>query len=111
MLVSYGAAQVAGGYGFLAVFACAMTLRSMERGHDYHAHMHEVVERLERLLTLTVLLLLGISLTNGLLGFLTWQGAVVGVALVFVLRPLAGLLALRVRSRPRPGRGPGARAP
>ena len=95
VLVSYGAAQLAHGYGFLAVFACAMVLRSMERGHDYHVHMHQVVERLERLLTLVVLLLLGVSLTNGLLGFLTWQAAAVGTALVFVVRPLAGLAALR----------------
>jgi NhaP-type Na+/H+ or K+/H+ antiporter len=100
VLVSYGAAQLAHGYGFLAVFTCAMTLRSMERGHDYHEHMHQVIERLERLLTLTVLLLLGIALTNGLLGHLTWQGALVGVALIFVIRPAAGLLALRI------GRGP-----
>jgi NhaP-type Na+/H+ or K+/H+ antiporter len=92
VLVSYGAAQVAEGYGFLAVFATAMTLRSMERGADYHVHMHQVIERLERLLTLTVLLLLGVSLT--------WQGAAVGAALVFVLRPVTGILALRL------GRGP-----
>ena len=104
VLVSYGAAQLAHGYGFLAVFACAMTLRSMERGHDYHVHMHEVVERLERLLTLTVLLLLGVALTNGLLGDLTWQGALVGAALIFVLRPAFGLVALRLgRTRDRVG--------
>jgi sodium/hydrogen antiporter len=104
VLVSYGAAQLAHGYGFLAVFACAMTLRSMERGHDYHVHMHEVVERLERLLTLTVLLLLGVALTNGLLGDLTWQGALVGVALIFVFRPAFGLVALRLgRTRDRVG--------
>ena len=100
VLVSYGVAQVASGYGFLAVFACAMTLRSMERGHDYHVHMHQVIERLERLLTLTVLLLLGVALTNGLLGYLTWQGALVGGALVFGFRPLFGVVALRL------GRGP-----
>jgi NhaP-type Na+/H+ or K+/H+ antiporter len=104
VLVSYGAAQLAHGYGFLAVFACAMTLRSMERGHDYHVHMHEVVERLERLLTLTVLLLLGVALTNGLLGDLTWQGALVGAALIFVFRPAFGLVALRLgRTRDRVG--------
>jgi len=104
VLVSYGAAQVASGYGFLAVFACAMTLRSMERGHDYHVHMHQVIERLERLLTLTVLLLLGVALTNGLLGHLTWQAAAVGAALVFVVRPVAGILALRLgRGRDRVG--------
>ena len=104
VLLSYGAAQVAQGYGFLAVFACAMTLRSMERGHDYHAHMHEVVERLERLLTLTVLLLLGVGLSNGLLADLTWQGALVGAALIFGLRPASGLVALRLgRGRDRVG--------
>lgn len=104
VLASYGAAQVASGYGFLAVFACAMTLRSMERGHDYHVHMHQVIERLERLLTLTVLLLLGVALTNGLLGHLTWQAAAVGAALVFVVRPVAGILALRLgRGRDRVG--------
>ena len=100
VLVSYGVAQVAHGYGFLAVFACAMTLRSMERGHDYHEHMHQVIERLERLLTLAVLLLLGVTLTNGLLGHLTWQGAAVAAALIFVVRPAAGMVALRL--------GPGA---
>lgn len=99
VLLAYGVAQVAGGYGFLAVFACAMTMRSAERGHDYHGHMHETIERLERLLTLVVLLLLGVGLTNGLLSHLRWQGVVVGLALVFVLRPASGLLALSLRPR------------
>ncbi|MBA2465885.1 MAG: cation:proton antiporter [Nocardioidaceae bacterium] len=96
VLLSYGAAEVVGGYGFLAVFTCAVTLRSAERGHDYHAAMHEVVERLERLLTLIVLLLLGVALTNGLLAELTWQGALVGLLLLFVVRPLSGIVSLRV---------------
>jgi len=99
VLVSYGVAELAGGYGFLAVFACAMALRSAERGHDYHVHMHQVVERLERLLTLAVLLLLGVALTNGVLDALTWPGAAVGLALVFVLRPAFGMLALRLGTR------------
>ncbi len=96
VLLSYGAAETVGGYGFLAVFACALTLRSAERGHDYHVHMHEIIERLERLLTLVVLLLLGVAMTNGMLRHLTWEGALVGVALVFLVRPLAGLVALWV---------------
>ncbi|MDP2772555.1 MAG: cation:proton antiporter, partial [Nocardioides sp.] len=44
LLASYGAAEVAGGYGFLAVFACAMAMRASERNHDYHRAMHEVIE-------------------------------------------------------------------
>lgn len=98
LVSSYGLGEVAGGYGFLSVFVCAMAFRSAERSHDYHAAMHEVTERLERLLTLFVLLVLGVALTRGLLGGLDWRGVVVAVALLFVIRPLAGIVSLRLRS-------------
>ena len=49
LVTAYGLGEVAGGYGFLSVFVCAMTFRSAERSHDYHADMLEVAERLERL--------------------------------------------------------------
>ncbi|HEX6247168.1 MAG TPA: cation:proton antiporter [Nocardioidaceae bacterium] len=97
VLLSYGVAESLGGYGFLAVFACAMTLRSAERGHEYHRHMHQIVERLERLLTLVVLLLLGVSMTNGLLRNLPWEAALLAVLLVFVIRPLSGLAGMGFR--------------
>lgn len=109
LLASYGAAELVGGYGFLAVFACAMSMRASERSHDYHRAMHEVVERLERLLTLAVLLFLGMATTNGLLSDLTVGGVLLGLALILVIRPLAGLVALSVRSRP--GRRPGGLVP
>ncbi|HEU4511908.1 MAG TPA: cation:proton antiporter [Nocardioidaceae bacterium] len=98
VLLAYGVAESLGGYGFLAVFACAMTMRSAERGHEYHAHMHEIVERLERLLTLVVLLLLGVSMTNGLLRNLPWEAALLTLLLLFVIRPLSGLVAMGFRS-------------
>jgi NhaP-type Na+/H+ or K+/H+ antiporter len=94
LVASYGVAEVAHGYGFLAVFACALTFRSAERSHDYHAAMHEVAERLERLLTLFVLLTLGIALTRGLLADLDWRGIAIGLALILVVRPLAGFVSL-----------------
>lgn len=94
LVCAYGVAEVASGYGFLAVFACAMTFRSAERSHDYHAAMHEVVERLERLLTLFVLMVLGIALTRGLLEGLDWRGVAIGLALLLVVRPLSGIVAL-----------------
>jgi NhaP-type Na+/H+ or K+/H+ antiporter len=34
LISAYGLAEVTHGYGFLAVFACAMTFRSAERAHD-----------------------------------------------------------------------------
>ena len=53
--------------------------------------MHGVVERLERLMTLLVLLVLGMAMTAGLLEHLDWRGVVVALALVLVVRPLAGV--------------------
>jgi sodium/hydrogen antiporter len=107
LVTAYGVGEVVGGYGFLAVFVCAMTFRSAERSHDYHAAMHEVAERLERLLTLFVLLVLGIGLTRGLLASLDWRGVAIGLALIFLVRPAAGLLGLvPLGSRSSPLTGP-----
>ena len=99
LLAAYGLAEAVHGYGFLAVFVCGLALRAAERGHHYHRAMHDVVERLERLLTLFLLLAIGIALTRGVLEALDWAGASIGVALVFVIRPVTALLALAVRGR------------
>lgn len=99
LLIAYGAAQLAGGYGFVAVFACAMAIRAMEKEHEYHAAMHEVLERLERILTLLVLLGLGVAATRGVLSHLDAAGAGIAASLVFVVRPLAGWLGLITRGR------------
>ena len=101
LLAAYGKAEVVGGYGFLAVFTCAMTVRSFERTQSYHHDMHEVIERLERLLTLVVLLLLGMALTNGLLANLDWQGVALSLALLLVIRPLAGMVSFLGHRRQR----------
>ena len=99
LLTAYGVSELVGGYGFLAVFACAMTLRSADPTHGYHEAMHGVVERLERLFTLFLLLLLGMAMTHGLLANLDWRSVVVAAALLLVVRPLAGAAALAIRSR------------
>jgi sodium/hydrogen antiporter len=99
LLASYGAAELVGGYGFLAVFACAVRLRASDRGNSYHRAMHGVVERLERLMTLLILLVLGMAMTRGLLEHLDWRGVAVALALVLVVRPLAGYVALAVLPR------------
>lgn len=100
LLTAYGLAELAQGYGFLAVFACGMALRAVERHHHHQRGMHEMIERLELLLTLTVLLFVGMALGSGLLGALTWSGVTIGVLLVLVVRPVAGWLALSAFARP-----------
>jgi sodium/hydrogen antiporter len=92
--LAYGLTEAIGGYGFIAVFVTAVVIRAHERDHEYHRVLHEFTEQVERILTLVLLLLLGIACTTGLLAELTWQGAAVGVLLVFVVRPLAAWLSL-----------------
>ncbi len=101
LFTAYGMGELVHGYGFLAVFACAMTVRSADPTHGYHGAMHGVVERLERILTLLVLLVLGMAMTRGLFSSLDWRGVLVAVALVFLIRPVAGYVALEVRRRTR----------
>jgi sodium/hydrogen antiporter len=90
----YGLTQVLHGYGFVAVFVAALTLRSVESKHAFHGELHDFIGELEHILTWGVLLLLGAAVTAGLLKPLTVAGAAVGVLLVFVVRPLFGWLSL-----------------
>jgi NhaP-type Na+/H+ or K+/H+ antiporter len=93
--LAYGAAEVAGGYGFLAVFVAGLSIRASERSHEYHQVLHDFVEQVERLLTVLLLVLLGGALVGGLLGPLTWEGAAVGLAVVLLIRPVAAWISLR----------------
>ena len=93
-LVAYGVAEAAHGYGFLAVFVAALALRATERDHQFHEAMHDFAEQVERLLMMLVLVLLGGAVAGGLLDSLTWKEAAFGLALVFVVRPLAGWIGL-----------------
>ncbi len=93
--LTYGLVELAGGYGFLAVFVAARAIRSAERSHEYHQVLHDFAEQTERLLTVLLLLLFGGAVVGGLLGPLTWPAALTGLALIAVIRPLSGYLSLR----------------
>jgi NhaP-type Na+/H+ or K+/H+ antiporter len=93
--LAYGVVELAGGYGFVAVFVAARAIRAAERSHEYHQVLHDFAEQSERLLTVLLLLLFGGAVVGGLLAPLTWPAAAVGLALVFVIRPAAGWLSLR----------------
>jgi sodium/hydrogen antiporter len=92
--LSYGATELAHGYGFLAVFVTAVTVRSSERFHGYHVVMHHFVEQVERLLTVLVLLLVGMALTDVLLGTISWQDVGFAALVLLVVRPLVAGLSL-----------------
>ncbi|AFR27490.1 MULTISPECIES: cation:proton antiporter [Micrococcaceae] len=92
--LAYGAAEMVEGYGFVAVFLCALTIRSAEHNHSYHQVLHSYVEQLERLMTVVILVLLGGAIARGLLEGIGWTEVLVALAFLLLVRPLAGWLGL-----------------
>ena len=99
-LIAYALTEIIHGYGFLAVFVCAVTIRASERDHDFHQEMHDFSDQIERLLMMLLLVLFGGALANGLLAALTWSDALIGLAVVFVVRPVAGMIAMLGSGQP-----------
>ena len=90
------------GYGFIAVFVCAVTIRAAERTHGFHRVMHSYVEQLERLMTVVILVLLGGAIARGLLAGIGWAEVLVALAFLLLVRPLAGWIGLaRGKTGPR----------
>jgi sodium/hydrogen antiporter len=83
------------GYGFLAVFVTALTLRHAHREHAFQRDMHDVTEQVERLSMMIVLLLFGGALVSGVLAPLTPIDVGLALAVILVVRPLAGLIGLK----------------
>ncbi|WP_424134537.1 cation:proton antiporter [Roseomonas chloroacetimidivorans] len=100
-LLVYGATELVGGYGFFAVFVAALVLRASEPGHEYHKKLHDFAEELERLLMMALLVLLGGAVAaGGLLAAVDIRVVVFAVVAIFVVRPLAGWIALWGTGRP-----------
>ncbi len=93
-LLSYGVAELLHGYGFIAVFVTALVLRHHEWDDPYYEELHDFAIVVERILTAVVLVLFGGAIAGGLLSSLSLPLAAFGVALVFVVRPLIGLVSL-----------------
>jgi sodium/hydrogen antiporter len=93
-MLSYGLAELVHAYGFVAVFVTALMVRDEEREHQYHEHLHDFSEQIERLLMMVLLVLFGGALAAGLLDALTWEGAALGLLFLALVRPGAGLIGL-----------------
>ncbi|WP_165070134.1 cation:proton antiporter [Marisediminicola senii] len=92
--LAYGATELIEGYGFVAVFVCACTIRASERSHGYHGVLHKFVEQVERLLTVIVVVLLGGAVARGLFDSVGWTEILFALAFLLVIRPVAGWIGL-----------------
>jgi NhaP-type Na+/H+ or K+/H+ antiporter len=95
-LVVYGAAELLGTYGLLAVFAAGIAFRRHEFDHEINARIHHGAETAGRLLELAVLLLLGSTLTTSGLKVPGVAGWLLAPLLILIIRPV---LVLAVTSR------------
>ena len=102
-LVIYGATELAGAYGFVAVFVGALAIRSNRREHAYHESLHTFAEMIERLLTAGVLVAFGGAVAGGLLAPLNVTLVLTAVLIVVAVRPLAGIVGLAGYHQAHPG--------
>lgn len=103
LLLAYGFTEVVEGYGFIAAFAAGYTLRRSETEHRFHRRLHDFSESLEHALTAILLVALGAAIPF-LWPYFTLQHGAIGVALVFLIRPLVAWMSLArtaLRSRER----------
>lgn len=92
--VSYGVTEIFDCYGFLAVFITALTLRRSHRDHEFQRDMHDITEQVERIAMMVLLILFGGALASGLLAPLKWPDLLAAIAIILLVRPVAGLMGL-----------------
>ena len=93
-LITYGATELLHGYGFIAVFVAALELRHYEWEHAYYEAIHDFAVMTERIVMAAVMVLFGGAIAGGLFAPLTWLHAAVGLVLLLVVRPIAGVVGL-----------------
>ena len=93
VLLCYGTTELVEGYGFIAVAVTGLTVRRVEADHQFHRRLHDFTEAIEHALTAVLLVALG-AVLPALLSQLSLTSAAIAVALVFLIRPLTGWIAM-----------------
>jgi sodium/hydrogen antiporter len=93
VLVSYGAAELIGGYGFIACFAGGLAFRRIEAQHSFHSNLHIFNLAIEHAFTAILLLLIGAALGT-YAALVRWDHIAIAASLIFVIRPLVAWIAL-----------------
>ena len=101
-LITYSLTEIAEGYGFLAVFVAAVISSQQEQGGtEKRQESYEAIDQVEQAVLGIFLIAFGGILATGGLADLTWGGAALGLAVLFLIRPLAGMISFLPSSLPR----------
>lgn len=93
VLLVYGLTEIAGAYGFLAVFAAGVAFRNYEHGHEINRRVHDGAEVVEKFCELGLILLLGSLVTPTGLAEVGWAGWLLVPVLLCAIRPAATFVA------------------
>ena len=93
ILLCYGSTELIEGYGFMAVAVLGLTLRRIEKDHQFHRRLHDFSESIENALTAALLVALGTMLPL-LIADLTWTQVALALVFLLVIRPVAGWVAM-----------------
>lgn len=95
--MSYGLAEFIHGYGFLSVFIAARAGRALTKNtkaEPYENEAHESADQLEAILLAVILLWFGSFIGGVLWPLWTWTDAAIAAAIILLIRPIAGWIAL-----------------
>jgi len=92
--IVYGATEMLGGYGLVAVFLAAVRLREGHPEDATHGRMAEFTGQIESLAAMLVVIIFAAAVWHGLLSALTWRDAVLGASFLLLVRPICAYLAL-----------------
>jgi len=94
IFLSYGLAELANGYGFLAVFCAAVAGRQQEKKHRYHKKPYHFAKQVEDLLL--GLLLLGLGGLAIVLweNVFHWKSMLFALVVILVVRPACAYISL-----------------
>lgn len=93
VIFAYGLTELLEGYGFIAAFVAGLVLRREESQDHFHERLHDFSQSLEHTLTAILLVALGAALPS-LWPHFGWPQALIGLALIFLIRPLCAWLVL-----------------
>lgn len=101
VLFPYAAAELVSSYGFIAVFVSACFFRQIRPERDYQKRVHRFSVTMEGLMEGILMLIIGGYLVFGVLKPLTFPMIAVSLAIIFLVRPICGLIAFTGSDMPK----------
>ncbi|WP_052223447.1 cation:proton antiporter [Novosphingobium malaysiense] len=102
-LTAFAITELVGGFGFIAVFITALALRETAPSSPFHRSMSDFTDQIERIVAMVLLIVLGATVTNGLIQTISLSDALLAATLLLIARPASVMLSMI--GSPLPARG------